>query len=181
MSKYSRAVPLGDIFSDIDSKFAHPQIQRSSRVEGNSPVGKNLREEQFFIHNFSRQQVFLLTVEEDLWYIIPSGRDSKFSQSSTLRCLSVVGSSPFGKHMRDGQFCSTRDLSKGDKAASGNEISLGHLSNFNSWRDMRLCNPFGSSSRLAQSCIFRAQNMDLNIYARPYFFIQGAEFILGCC
>ena len=152
MSKYSRAVPLGNIFSDIDSKFAHPQIQRSSRVEGNSPVGKNLREEQFFIHNFSRQQVFLPTVEEDLWCIISSGRDSKFSQSSTLICLSVVGSSPFGKHMRDGQFCSTRDLSKGDKAASGNETSLGHLSMDNS---STLRSPFGSLSRLAQSFIFK--------------------------
>ena len=72
-------------------------------VEGNSLVGKDLRDEQPLIHNISRQV--------ELWCIIPSGRDSKFSQSSIYNFFSVVGSSPFGKHLRDGHAYTSKDSS----------------------------------------------------------------------
>lgn len=127
-------------------------------------------------------QVLLLPWEA--LHIIPSAGDSSLSHSLIRSCLSVVGSSPFGNPMRDGQrlipkysrahvlfiilsgsdlrprqFITVRALSIGGKLASRNDTSLEQFSNFNFVRNVRLPNAFGSFFKLEHHSTFKYRRL----------------------
>lgn len=65
------------------------------------PPGKDVRDEHLKIFKTSRQLLSL--AEMALLCIIPSGRDHSLSQSCISSSFRLVGNSPSGKQVSDGQ------------------------------------------------------------------------------
>ena len=100
MLKSSRALLLGwNISYEIGCSCAQSLIQIDLRVETNVPLGKDVRDEHCEISKSWRPQLVVLL---ELWFIIPSGRDSSFSNPLIKNRLIVEGSLPFEKPIRDG-------------------------------------------------------------------------------